>query len=177
MRIPLILIWIWVISGGVLAQPDLEVCSSPALDFGGENGTPVSISDSLVINEDLLIEDLHVSVDISHGFVADLLVDVVSPSGTALRLHDGLGGDLDDLRVIFSDEGVENGVPRSCTSSVLHHASIGTGCRRAPGGYRHWWIPPYSVATPTVSTDWYRGAADPPETSPAGSPPGGTSGT
>ena len=70
MRIPLILIWIWVISGGVLAQPDLEVCSSPALDFGGENGTPVSISDSLVINEDLLIEDLHVSVDISHGFVA-----------------------------------------------------------------------------------------------------------
>lgn len=110
MRIPLILIWIWVISGGVLAQPDLEVCSSPALDFGGENGTPVSISDSLVINEDLLIEDLHVSVDISHGFVADLLVDVVSPSGTALRLHDGLGGDLDDLRVIFSDEGVENGV-------------------------------------------------------------------
>ena len=109
-RTSLILVWMWVISGGVFAQPDLEVCSSPDLDFGGENGTPVSISDTLVISDDLLIEDFHVSVDISHGFVADLLVDVVSPLGTSLRLHDGLGGDMDDLRVIFSDGGVVNGV-------------------------------------------------------------------
>lgn len=93
----------------VVAQPDLKICSSPGALFGGENGTPVSISDSILINENLLIEDVHVSVDISHTFVADLIVDVTSPAGTALRLHDGLGGDMDDLRVIFSDEGVANG--------------------------------------------------------------------
>ena len=93
----------------VIAQSGNETCSSPGIIFGGETGTPVSISDSIQINDNLNIEDLHVRVDISHGFVADLLVDLNSPTGTTLRLHDGLGGDLDDLRVIFSDDGVANG--------------------------------------------------------------------
>ncbi|MEC9475647.1 MAG: endonuclease/exonuclease/phosphatase family protein [Planctomycetota bacterium] len=93
----------------VVAQSDLEICSAPGIPFGGDNGTPVSISDSILISQNLLIEDVHVSVDISHAFVADVIVDVTSPSGTTLRLHDGLGGDMDDLRVIFSDEGVANG--------------------------------------------------------------------
>ena len=91
------------------SQPALEDCSSPGVIFGGENGTPVSISDSIIVTDSLTIQDLHVSVDISHGFVADLLVDLTSPAGTSLRLHDGLGGDLDDLRVIFSDGGIANG--------------------------------------------------------------------
>ena len=112
-RFPVILIGflgaILLATAPVIAQSGNETCSSPGTIFGGETGTPVSISDSIQINDSLIIEDLHVRVDISHGFVADLLVDLNSPAGTTLRLHDGLGGDLDDLRVIFSDDGVANG--------------------------------------------------------------------
>ena len=91
------------------AQQGIEYCSSPGTSFGGENGTPISISDSILVSDSMTIDDMHVSIDISHGFVADLLVDLNSPAGTTLRLHDGLGGDLDDLRVIYSDDGVANG--------------------------------------------------------------------
>ena len=59
-----------------LGQSGNQTCSSPGTIFGGETGTPVSISDSIQINDSLIIEDLHVRVDISHGFVADLLVDL-----------------------------------------------------------------------------------------------------
>ncbi|MGE4619716.1 MAG: proprotein convertase P-domain-containing protein [Planctomycetota bacterium] len=98
-----------ILQSVVVAQPDLETCSSPGTLFGGENGTPVSISDSILITENLLIEDIHVRIDISHAFIGDLSVDVISPAGTSLRLHDDLGGDMDDICVIFSDEGVANG--------------------------------------------------------------------
>ena len=58
-----------ILESVVVAQPDLNTCSSPGVLFGGENGTPVSISDSILITENLLVEDIHVSIDISHTFM------------------------------------------------------------------------------------------------------------
>ena len=73
-RFPLILIGflgaMLLATAPVIAQSGNETCSSPGTIFGGETGTPVSISDSIQINDSLIIEDLHVRVDISHGFVA-----------------------------------------------------------------------------------------------------------
>ena len=44
-----------------LAQtPDYQSCSSPFLPFGGESGTPQSIADEIVVDQDLVVADLHV---------------------------------------------------------------------------------------------------------------------
>lgn len=96
-------------AGSATAQSSLEECRTPAEPFGGENGTPVSIVDVMNVTDDFVIGDLQVTVEITHPFIADVVLDIISPAGTSLRLHDGTGGDADDIDVIYDDEGVANG--------------------------------------------------------------------
>ena len=51
-----------------------------------------------------IVTDLDVSLDISHTWVGDLSVSVISPSGTFVRLFIGSGCGNDDLLVIMDDE-------------------------------------------------------------------------
>ena len=106
-----------------LVVADVEVCADPESDFGGENGTPQLLTSAITVTDNFIIEDLQVVVDITHPFVGDLVIDLFSPSGTSLRLHDGDGGDADNLQVIYSDDGVANG-----------SQSYVSGCYMQPSG-------------------------------------------
>ncbi len=44
---------------------------------------------------------ISVSVDISHTYIGDLRVSLISPSGSVVALHDRTGGSANDLRVDF----------------------------------------------------------------------------
>jgi len=46
-----------------------------------------------------------VDVDITHTYQGDLLVDVVSPAGTTVRLRNGTGGSTSDIQGTFTDSG------------------------------------------------------------------------
>jgi subtilisin-like proprotein convertase family protein len=48
------------------------------------------------------VKDVEVSVDITHTFIGDLLVTLVSPSGTNVVLHQRAGGSADNLIKTFS---------------------------------------------------------------------------
>ena len=58
---------------------------------------PSGIRSSTIIDQDKKIKDIMVWVDITHPFIGDLTVDLISPNGTSVRLHDREGGSRDNI--------------------------------------------------------------------------------
>jgi subtilisin-like proprotein convertase family protein len=72
---------------------EVTECSSPSLAIPDEY--PAGVRDSVAFDEDASVTDVEVYVDITHTYVGDLIVEITSPEGTTVRLHDrsGEGGD------------------------------------------------------------------------------------
>lgn len=68
---------------------------SPGIHIPDNN--QVEIERALVTNASGTVGSVDVSVDISHSFIADLRVSLVSPAGTELFLHDQTGGSGDNI--------------------------------------------------------------------------------
>ena len=79
--------------------------TSPALSIpdNDENG----IESTLEIDEDFQIEDVNVSVDISHTYIQDLRVTLISPQGTTVILYDRNCNSQDNIVATFDDQGNE----------------------------------------------------------------------
>ncbi|HRX83499.1 MAG TPA: proprotein convertase P-domain-containing protein [Phycisphaerae bacterium] len=85
----------------------LEVGSivHPATDVPlaiADNSTTIS---TITVPEMFCIADLNVSVDIAHTYIGDLEVDLTSPSGTTVRLHDHTGGETDNIVTTYDEQG------------------------------------------------------------------------
>lgn len=71
--------------------------------------TPITISDNsslssyLNVPDDVTIGDLNVKIDITHTYIGDLIVELESPAGTVVRLHDRTGSSTDNLITTFDD--------------------------------------------------------------------------
>jgi serine protease len=73
------------------------------------NNSPVAIPDNnqtgisstLNITEAINIFEFSVAVNITHTFIGDLVVELVSPAGTVAVLHDEEGGSADNLNTTF----------------------------------------------------------------------------
>jgi len=87
--------------------------------------TPVLIDDSstntvsseVFVPESLSeysIEDINVTVNISHTSISDLIITLTSPEGTTITLLDRVCDDLEDMDVIFDDKGFS----QACNSSA-----------------------------------------------------------
>ena len=66
-------------------------------------GTP-TITSKIVFFEDLPITDVNVKLNISHTFLADLVVILTSPQGTKVTLISNSCGDLQNVDATFDDE-------------------------------------------------------------------------
>ncbi|MCL1065960.1 S8 family serine peptidase [Shewanella olleyana] len=81
----------------------LNVYPAGLNDFSYGNDTPVDITDNasftstIEVFDPVQIFDLSVNVDISHTWIGDLIVSLISPSGTGVVLHNGEGGSTDDI--------------------------------------------------------------------------------
>lgn len=71
-------------------------------DIPTEPGETISV---LNVGPDILIGDINVNVIISHSFVSDMIVSLISPAGTEIVLMDSACGDGDDVSVTFDDSG------------------------------------------------------------------------
>ena len=77
--------------------------SAPQLQ--AEDGEPAIIPDSdpqgvrrsLVLANGHTVQELAISVDITHPWIGDLRVTLTSPQGTTVLLHDRAGGSADNL--------------------------------------------------------------------------------
>lgn len=76
--------------------------------------TPLPIMDyetttsQILVTEPLSITDVNVFVHIQHTWIGDLTVDLVSPAGTTVRLHNRSGGNAQDIVRTYDDEDPAN---------------------------------------------------------------------
>ena len=73
----------------------VEYCSSPGLSIPDDN--PSGIYDTITFTEDMDISEVEVYVDITHTYIGDLIVELTSPEGTTVRLHNRSGGSSDNI--------------------------------------------------------------------------------
>jgi len=91
----------------------MQYSSSPGLAITDDGGT-FTETDGISVPDVLTIDDINISIDISHTWTGDLLIAVLSPDGTQVNLMTpGDCGDDDDVNVTFDDEGV----PFDCTNA------------------------------------------------------------
>jgi subtilisin-like proprotein convertase family protein len=81
------------ITGGQDAVVNLS--ESPGVAIPDNNVT--GIERTLNAADAGIVDDVEVSVDITHTFIRDLLVTLVSPQGTSVPLHQRTGGDADNI--------------------------------------------------------------------------------
>ncbi len=102
----------WCIGGFRL--PDLEDCSAPHLDFGDTMGLPPLVSDTITVGPNLEIGDVEVRIDAIHDWIGDIRIDVTSPAGTNVVLHDQTGAGTTGIIAGYSDYGRTPGVVYLC---------------------------------------------------------------
>ena len=66
---------------------------------------PPVVSDNIIVADSGLILDLDVQLNITHVFIGDLVVEISSPAGTTVRLHNETGVDADDINTTYDDDG------------------------------------------------------------------------
>ncbi|MDO6490157.1 MULTISPECIES: reprolysin-like metallopeptidase [unclassified Cellulophaga] len=66
-------------------------------------GTSV-LQSKITFLDDLPITDVNVTVDITHSFLSDLTVSLVSPQGTRVVLTSNSCGDFQDINAVFDDD-------------------------------------------------------------------------
>src|SRR6056297_819441 len=68
------------------------------------SGTP-TVTTSILFVEDLPISDVNVNLELNHTYLEDLIVTLISPSGTEVALISNTCGDLNNINAVFDDDG------------------------------------------------------------------------
>ncbi|GAA2676908.1 MULTISPECIES: S8 family serine peptidase [Actinosynnema] len=68
-----------------------------------------------------------VTVDITHSYIGDLVVDLVAPDGSVYNLHNRTGGSADDIKRSFTVDASSEVVVGTWTLRVQDAASLDTG--------------------------------------------------
>lgn len=66
-----------------------------------------TITSTITVPDTYCIGDVDVDMDITHTYIGDLLINLQSPSGTIVRLHNRTGGTTDNLVTTYDDEGAD----------------------------------------------------------------------
>jgi subtilisin-like proprotein convertase family protein len=77
--------------------------SSPSIAIPDNDMT--GIADTIHVPENRYITDLNVHVDITHPYIRDLKVSIISPAGTEVILWNHNCGNEDNLQLVFDDDG------------------------------------------------------------------------
>ncbi len=98
-------------SGGTASNTTRNV----ALDVGRytyvATGLPLPILDNTTIfstievTDNYCVGDVDLPINITHTFRGDLIVEITSPAGTIVRLHNRTGGSADDIITTYDDDG------------------------------------------------------------------------
>ena len=83
-------------------------------DGAAPNTAGSPLTKTLSISEDNTIESVEISVEITHDWINDLVIELESPEGTTITLWDRNCGGEDDMNVTFSSAATE--IPNDCSS-------------------------------------------------------------
>ena len=71
--------------------------------------TPIDIPDNSQITSRIEVSDVYcigdvdVVMDVTHTYIGDLIIELESPAGTVVRLHDRTGGSANDIHLTYDD--------------------------------------------------------------------------
>jgi subtilisin-like proprotein convertase family protein len=85
----------WTLTLGRPAEAPLEIVEAPGVTI--PDNDPAGIVRTLAAAGSGSVGAISVFVDITHSFIRDLRVRLVSPQGTAVTLHDRQGGSGDNI--------------------------------------------------------------------------------
>lgn len=88
------------LNGGNLPDNQLEKESSPSLAIPDDD--PSGITDQIIVDEIGILSSIQVEVDVSHTYIGDLIVSLISPNNTLIKLHQRNGGGNNDLKKTFN---------------------------------------------------------------------------
>jgi subtilisin-like proprotein convertase family protein len=101
----------WTADGGSgVTDPIFLPVGEPQCESFAAQDLPKSIlnrqttTSALWFPTELEVYDLSVTVDISHSYIGDLHVDVISPTGTPVKLHNRSGGSSNDIHGTYGDD-------------------------------------------------------------------------
>ncbi len=67
------------------------------------SGTPM-VTSTITFFEDLPLADINVNMNLEHTFLGDLVINLISPSGTSVALVSSSCGEFDDIVATFDDD-------------------------------------------------------------------------
>lgn len=82
--------------------------------------TPSTITSKISFVEDLRVSDINVNLEVSHTYLEDLIISLTSPLGSTVVLTSKSCGSLNNMNVIFDDDGV----PINCSGNPALEGTI-----------------------------------------------------
>ena len=70
-------------------------CDQPALSV--PDNVPAGVSTQLLVTDGDVLVDVNVDIDMTHTWKGDLIVELTSPAGTTVRLHNRTGSSTDNI--------------------------------------------------------------------------------
>jgi len=79
--------------------------SANNLNLSIPDNDPSGLSTTLNVTEDVIISSIKINVNLNHTYVQDLIISIVSPSGTEVSLWNRQCSGEDNINVTFDDDG------------------------------------------------------------------------
>ena len=92
--------WGLKIKGKVGEGDEILLEDSPGVSI--PDNDPIGIERSVTTNASGQVQDIEVSVDITHTYVGDLIVSLISPQNTKIDLHNRTGGRADNIITTYT---------------------------------------------------------------------------
>ncbi|MDX2473638.1 MAG: proprotein convertase P-domain-containing protein, partial [Candidatus Krumholzibacteria bacterium] len=82
-------------------SPELEFvyCDQPALSI--PDSDPAGVSTQILVTDGDVLVDVTADIDLTHTWKGDLILELTSPAGTVVRLHNRSGSSTDDIVTNF----------------------------------------------------------------------------
>jgi len=85
--------------GGAQSETTIVKESTPGLPI--PDNDPAGVVDGIAVTETGLLNSIKVEVDVTHTYIGDLIISLISPANTQVDLHRRNGGSQDDLKTTF----------------------------------------------------------------------------
>ena len=82
-------------------RSDVEITGFSRPDLRIPDNDDTGVKDVLTFSEEGIVASMTVNIDISHSYIGDLAVTLISPSGTNVLLHNRSGGSNSNLQKTF----------------------------------------------------------------------------
>jgi subtilisin-like proprotein convertase family protein len=99
----------WTLSIETGLAREIKIEEAPGVTIPDNN--PAGIERSLNITENGTINEIEVGIDITHSYISDLIVNLVSPGGSVISLHSRTGGSADNIIKTCNFSNTTNLVP------------------------------------------------------------------